>query len=104
MLMNATRWLMLAGTLMATDTPSRALATPLPNFAFTALTMAVVVVKSWFMTFITRVSLLSKAVSTMRSTSAPPGMRPEVVTPVETLEPAAAASTAAIVSEPCATA
>ena len=60
------------------------------------------VVKSCVITSSTTMSDFSNDVSTARSTVAPDGIRPEVVVPVETLEPAALASIAMMVKDPCA--
>ena len=103
-LMKEMRWLISCGTRNAIEMPSIAVAVPAPNFPLIAFMIALEVVKSWVCTFKTTVSDFSNAVSTVFSTVAPPGMRPELVGPVETLDPAALASTVAIVNDPCASA
>ena len=104
MLMNDTRWLLSMGARTTMDTLSRALATSLPNLALMAWMMLDAVVKSPSRRFSSTLSALSNELSTAFSTVAPPGMRAEVVTPVDTLEPAPPASMPVAVSEPWASA
>ena len=100
MLMKATRWLGSMGARTDNEVLSIALATSGPNLSFTALMMAVTVVKSPSRTLMMSWSALAKGFSTTRSTVAPPGTRAAVVTPVETLEPEPLAETLVAVKGP----
>ena len=100
MLMKATRWLRSCGARIAIDTPSSALATSEPKRELIALMMAVVVVKSLSRTFKISCSAVANGLSTIRSTVAPAGMRPDVGTPMATFEPAAEASMPVVVRLP----
>ena len=93
-----------AGAVMATETPSSAFAVPSPKATLIASVIALAVEKSDSRMLSTICSALSNGDSTIRSTVAPFGIRPDVGTPICILLPAASAETPLTVNAPWATA